>query len=79
MPTEVFTYEGKYYDGLRDELITNQSEFKVTREYVDARKANNLLVAEYRILEGTKEFVNPSLVIDGRYHPELASTQHDVR
>jgi hypothetical protein len=69
MKSEVFYYEWTYGDGQTDSEITRRSDFKVTREFVEERKNNNLLQARYRIIEESKESVDSSAIFAGKYSP----------
>ena len=73
MKIEVYIYEWTHHDFYKDEEVTSQSQIKVTREFVEDRKRKNLGRVEYRIVEDSKELVEESFVVDGKYHPELES------
>ena len=66
METEVFYYEWTYWESQTDAQITNRSDVKVTREFVDERGKDNLH-ARYRILEESKEIVESCAVVEGIY------------
>jgi hypothetical protein len=69
MKSEVFYYEWTYGDGQADTEVTKRSDCKVTREFVEERKKNNMLGSRYRIIEESKELVESSAVVDGKYCP----------
>jgi len=69
---EVFYYEWTYTDFLIDTEVTRRSEFKVTRNFVEDRKKNNLVHARYRIVEDSKEVVDSSAIAEGKYIPPQA-------
>ncbi len=75
MNIEVFTYTWSYYDGVLDKAITGTTQFKVTRAFIVEKERNNLMATRYKIIEGTKEIVDSSLIINGEYHPELRAKE----
>jgi hypothetical protein len=73
MKIEVFNYAWTYSDGSKEvEEEAEVSPHKVTRKYFEDRKLRSKGL-EYQIIEGSKDLVDASMVIDGIYYPDVFS------